>query len=658
MVPYNFRGNYNSSYDYERYDVVLYRPDEDSSRRIFFCLNQNSSSDPQTPNINADTDYWAILNDGSQFPNSVDTFNLQSTITNSDKPKVQRYFELSAMTSRTPELDDELDQLTGEIRNKLLLPQDINKIQEAVQNLQMFLLSEIVGYLKEKQDEWNATLNEFRDRGAYVNSTQYYKWNTVQYMDQTYMAKQDTLGNLPTNSTYWQLIAKKGLQGDSGEKGDDGIDLVFKGAYDPSYIYETNHAVEYLGSVYKCTSQSIGNVPTDENFWELFVSKGASHRLIVRTNSVTLDQTESVVYIQIPEFNASTDTLLVSQNTTVLTRGVHYTLNGNVYIQKTNGTWDEGTRFTFWVFKNAYETVIYSDGTLIEHGSIGNEQLNSDIKIGSLQELETEYKDDIVGAINEVKVNLDETNDNVSSLNQDLEDHINTFASTTQRGHVLLSDSTTSDSSETGATSKAVKSAMDRADAAFTSASNGKNQIATAITGKGVPASGSDTFTQLANKIEQIATEYAKSRVLLDNVNQLPIVNEYWEMGLYHRVGSISMSDTSFSIAIHNDYVPVSTVVSKERIDLNGINSIFIYMNTDSTIMGRAGMISISDNKSTGVNDFIRQWSVEEYTGSMQLMILDVSDINGSHYIKFGYEDPPSSSGSYWRMRINGVYLV
>lgn len=40
----------------------------------------------------------------------------------------------------------------------------------------------------------------------------------------------------------------------------------------------------------------------------------------------------------------------------------------------------------------------------------------------------------------------------------------------------------------------------------FTSASNGKTAVAAAITGKGVPASGSDTFGQLAQKIGQIPT--------------------------------------------------------------------------------------------------------------------------------------------------------
>jgi hypothetical protein len=40
----------------------------------------------------------------------------------------------------------------------------------------------------------------------------------------------------------------------------------------------------------------------------------------------------------------------------------------------------------------------------------------------------------------------------------------------------------------------------------FTSVSNGKTAVAAAITGKGVPASGSDTFSQLATKIGQIST--------------------------------------------------------------------------------------------------------------------------------------------------------
>lgn len=56
----------------------------------------------------------------------------------------------------------------------------------------------------------------------------------------------------------------------------------------------------------------------------------------------------------------------------------------------------------------------------------------------------------------------------------------------------ILSDNFSSDN---------VEGAMDEL---FTSVSNGKNRIASAITDKGVDSSGSDTFNQMANKIRQI----------------------------------------------------------------------------------------------------------------------------------------------------------
>lgn len=52
----------------------------------------------------------------------------------------------------------------------------------------------------------------------------------------------------------------------------------------------------------------------------------------------------------------------------------------------------------------------------------------------------------------------------------------------------------------------ALREAMEKANSAFQSASDGKTAVAAAITGKGVAASGSDTFPVLAQKIGQINT--------------------------------------------------------------------------------------------------------------------------------------------------------
>nr|WP_307771924.1 phage tail protein [Clostridium botulinum] len=48
----------------------------------------------------------------------------------------------------------------------------------------------------------------------------------------------------------------------------------------------------------------------------------------------------------------------------------------------------------------------------------------------------------------------------------------------------------------------------------FTSASNGKTKVATAITGKGVPASGSDSYDTLSSKIKNIKTGYTQNDLI------------------------------------------------------------------------------------------------------------------------------------------------
>ncbi|WP_338468653.1 phage tail protein [Clostridium botulinum] len=67
--------------------------------------------------------------------------------------------------------------------------------------------------------------------------------------------------------------------------------------------------------------------------------------------------------------------------------------------------------------------------------------------------------------------------------------------------------------------SKNVKGALEEL---FISASNGKNKIATAITGKGIQASGSDSYDTLSNKIKQIPA-YSPANLLIEVKRSSPI---------------------------------------------------------------------------------------------------------------------------------------
>lgn len=86
--------------------------------------------------------------------------------------------------------------------------------------------------------------------------------------------------------------------------------------------------------------------------------------------------------------------------------------------------------------------------------------------------------------------------------------HLADDATTAKKGHVQLSDSVTSTSKVLASTAFATKAAMDRANAAFTSADNGKTAIKNAVIGvdSSVVIPPDPSFSDLATGIGQIST--------------------------------------------------------------------------------------------------------------------------------------------------------
>ena len=59
-------------------------------------------------------------------------------------------------------------------------------------------------------------------KGEYSNATTYQNLDLITYQGGSYLALKETIGNLPTNNEYWQLIAEKGQDGEKGETGERG----------------------------------------------------------------------------------------------------------------------------------------------------------------------------------------------------------------------------------------------------------------------------------------------------------------------------------------------------------------------------------------------------------------------------------------------------
>ena len=60
-------------------------------------------------------------------------------------------------------------------------------------------------------------------KGEFNELTEYQVLDIVTYQGSSYISLQKTTGNLPTNEEYWQLVAQKGDKGEQGEQGIQGI---------------------------------------------------------------------------------------------------------------------------------------------------------------------------------------------------------------------------------------------------------------------------------------------------------------------------------------------------------------------------------------------------------------------------------------------------
>ncbi|MGK4040965.1 collagen-like protein [Heyndrickxia oleronia] len=127
-------------------------------------------------------------------------------------------------------------------------------------------------------------------KGTYDSTVTYLSLDIVEYQGSSYICKTESTGNLPTDTSYFTLLASQGLKGDKGdqglqgiqgeqglkgEKGDPGESFIWKGEYNPSKTYVVNDTVGYNGSSYICIKNTtIGILPTDTNYFNLLSQRG------------------------------------------------------------------------------------------------------------------------------------------------------------------------------------------------------------------------------------------------------------------------------------------------------------------------------------------------------------------------------------------------
>lgn len=106
------------------------------------------------------------------------------------------------------------------------------------------------------------------DRGAFGIDVTYFPGNTATYNGTTYYCDVQTVGNLPTDASYWHVWAKKGESGASIRiTRNIATDSELPTLWDPSTAYPTGVEVVYSGLLYICNTANTGEIPLDNLYY-------------------------------------------------------------------------------------------------------------------------------------------------------------------------------------------------------------------------------------------------------------------------------------------------------------------------------------------------------------------------------------------------------
>ncbi len=392
----------------------------------------------------------------SNFPGSIDEFAELFDLPPSRAQDALRYQVLKAKASKTSAEIIELNNLTLTLKEYIISPEDWNKFTDCLVAMEVFIKDEVEGYILTKQGEFNdyidgkqtdieyyvdgkeaqiqVEIDKFDYKGVYSGAVQYYAKNIVDYNDgsgvKAYLCILDSLGNVPTNTTYWKILTIKGEKGDAGE---NAVGLTFKGAWADNVTYDKDDSVQYGGTMFASLIElNLDNEPVlgaDTDYWaRAFEVAITTSKLTGYRNIASVTSNVNFITGEITSFNPSVDSLAVFMNSVRLTQGVDYTINANNQsIDKVSGTWNGSPGvtifFEFEVLKNIVNDLVFNDGSSIEDGTIAKSKLVADVQeelnsIGDLDDLETYDQNNLVSAINEVNENTINNQDQIGDLSQ------------------------------------------------------------------------------------------------------------------------------------------------------------------------------------------------------------------------------------------------
>ena len=185
----------------------------------------------------------------SDFPLKVSTMNRVQDVTLSAKPYVDlynQYYSQGDFDNANQVINDHPELLTMMLNMTL-----INQIIDEIKATQRTFKDDVESYI----------FTIVKIKGEFSKSTKYTKYNIVYFENLPYMGIADDIpiGTLPTNITYWYPLAIKGEQGESG------LGLTPRGAWNDSTQYYKDDMVAYNNILWGALADNINYIPNESS---------------------------------------------------------------------------------------------------------------------------------------------------------------------------------------------------------------------------------------------------------------------------------------------------------------------------------------------------------------------------------------------------------
>lgn len=220
----------------------------------------------------------AIDGSRSNFPDGVDKFPELFDLSFDMVQKANRLTELKGKASDnlTNDEQNEIKTLTASLKDYMITPETFNHFQDALYAVEEFFYDNVQGFIEEKQVIWDSYIKSFKYVGKWKSGTKYSFQNMVtNEKGDLYICKEthtaNSSSNPTTNTRYWQQASAK------GEKGDTGLNAIYKGDWNSSTNYNLGDAVCFgrvghkAGVDYIALRNNVGKSPdTSPDDWTLF----------------------------------------------------------------------------------------------------------------------------------------------------------------------------------------------------------------------------------------------------------------------------------------------------------------------------------------------------------------------------------------------------